>query len=457
MNNAASSASFSSSSGAFSPGMREPLDNDVLRSLIDLRRGVIDRRIFWDQGIYELELERVFARCWLFVAHESQVAAPGDFVTTYMGEDGVIVARGEDGEVHVFLNSCTHRGNKVSYAEAGNKRRFTCNYHGWSFGTDGALVGMPGEEYYRNTCPDFDKGELGLHRARVQSYKGLVFATFDEQSPSLDAYLGDYRWYLDVMLDNDEGGTEFLEGNIKSRMRCNWKLPAENFAGDSYHAAWTHNSGAVAMLGQGVGKSDQEKSYQMNTNGHGWQFGLDMIGNALVLGEQDIIDYLRSREEKVAARLGKIRSRMVGAISSATLFPNLSFLPGHSTFRTWQPKGPHEMELNTWVLVNKSAPEALKDKYRKGVMRTFSPSGTLEMDDGENWEGASQSSAGVVTRRQKLHYGLGMGSEVAHEELKGSLHLRKYNDSNQRAFYGRWLELMCNEGAPLAGAAGKRS
>jgi ethylbenzene dioxygenase alpha subunit len=272
-----------------------------------------------------------------------------------------------------------------------------------------------------------------------------VFASFDETSPSLDEYLGDYRWYLDVLLDNDEGGTEFCAGSIKSRMACNWKFPAENFAGDSYHAAWTHNSGAVAMLGQGVGKSNQEKSYQMNVNGHAWQFGLDMVGNAMTLGEQDIVDYLRERESKVAARLGKIRSRMVGAISSANLFPHMSFLAGHSTFRTWHPKGASEIELHTWVLVNKSAPDALKDKYRKGVMRTFSPSGTLEMDDGDNWENATATNQGVVTRRQKLHYSLGMDSRVEHDELKGNLHLRKYNDSNQRAFYGRWLELMCKE------------
>jgi ethylbenzene dioxygenase alpha subunit len=75
-------------------------------------------------------------------------------------------------------------------------------------------------------------------------------------------------------------------------------------------------------------------------------------------------------------------------------------------------------------------------------MRTFSPSGVFEMDDGENWEHATQINVGVVTRRQKLHYGLGLNSKTEHPELKGEVHLRKYNDANQRAFYRRWLELM---------------
>ncbi len=423
-----------------------PPDNAALQALVDLDGGWIDRRVYWDEAIYRLELERIFARCWLFVAHESQVAVPGDFLTTFMGEDGVIVTRGEDGHVHVFLNSCTHRGNKICLAEAGHRRRFTCNYHGWTFGTDGALMGMPQEDLYKATCPGFDKGKLGIRKARVESYKGLVFATFDDEAQSLEQYLGDYRWYLDVLLDNDPGGTEFLPGNIKSRMQCNWKYPAENFAGDSYHAAWTHNSGAVALFGKGVAKSNQERSYQATMNGHGWQFGLDMVGNAMVLGEQDIVDYLRQNEARVAERLGKLRSRMVGAISSANIFPHTSFLPGQNTFRTWHPKGHSAIELHTWVLVNKAAPEALKKLYMQGVMRTFSPSGVLEMDDGDNWENATATSVGVITRQQKLHYGLGADSAITHEELPGEVHLRKYNDSNQRAFYRHWLSLMCEEG-----------
>ena len=411
-----------------------------LDSLVDAAGGWIDRRIFCDRDIYRLELERIFARCWLFVAHESQISRPGDFLTTSMGEDEVIVARARDGKIHVFLNSCSHRGNRVCFAASGSTRHFTCNYHGWSFGLDGALLGVHEEAAYRD-CPTFDKSKLGLYPARVDAYQGLVFATFDPRAPTLAEYLGDFRWYLDTLLDNDAGGTEFLPGCIRSRIRCNWKFPAENFAGDALHAGWTHASGAMALFGKPV-RHDYENSYHASVNGHGWEFGLDAVGNAVTMGDEVVVRDLRERAAEMERRLGPVRSRMVASIGSATIFPNCSFLPGQPTFRVWQPRGPAEIEVQIWVLVNRAMSDDLKARYRRGVTRTFSPAGLLEMDDGENWEHATAANAGVVTRRQKLHYGLGLGTRIAHPELRGEVHRNQVNDANQRAFYRRWLELM---------------
>uniref|UniRef100_UPI0035644BE5 aromatic ring-hydroxylating oxygenase subunit alpha n=1 Tax=Immundisolibacter sp. TaxID=1934948 RepID=UPI0035644BE5 len=158
---------------------------------MDLKEGWVDRRIFWDEAIYERELEAIFARCWQFVAHDSQVPKIGDFLTTYLGEDGVIVSRHTDGKVYVYLNACTHRGNKICFADEGNARRFTCNYHGWAFSTAGELAGLPSErEAY--DAGDIDKAAWGPRQARVETYKGMIFATFDPDAPGLEEYLGDY-------------------------------------------------------------------------------------------------------------------------------------------------------------------------------------------------------------------------------------------------------------------------
>jgi len=413
-----------------------------LGSLVNSEEGWVDRAIYWDPDIYALELERIFARCWLFLAHESQIPKPGDFLTTWMGQDRVLVTRKRDGSIGAFLNSCPHRGNVVCHADAGNARGFVCNYHGWSFGLDGSLVGMHEAESFERT-PGFDRSALGLTPVtKVATYKGLVFGTFDPTAPSLEDYFGAFTYYLDVLLDNDEGGTEFLPGCIRSVLHCNWKIAAENFAGDALHAGWTHDSGAQAMLGRGVGKVSQEDSYQANVNGHCWEFNLDLLGNAASLGDRSILRYLREREPAMAERLGPTRARMVGSMSSVTVFPNFSFLPGQNTFRVWQPRGPQEIELQTWVLVNRNAPQEIKDAYRKGVMMTFAPAGVFEMDDGENWEYATRANDGVVTRRQRLYYGLGLGTATEHPELPGNLYRGQVNDANQRAFLGRWSQLM---------------
>ncbi|MEL7028921.1 MAG: Rieske 2Fe-2S domain-containing protein [Pseudomonadota bacterium] len=410
---------------------------------VDHQNGVIDRRVFWDSQVYEQELERIFARSWLFVAHESQIKGPGDFLTTYMGEDAVIVARDKDGAVRVMLNSCPHRGNRVCFAGEGRTRSFICNYHGWAFGLDGALGGMPNNELYDET-PGFKREEWGLKRARVAIYGGLVFATFDETAPSLDEFLGDFRWYLDAVLDPDEGGTEFLPGTTRSVMTCNWKFPADNFVGDIYHALWTHLGGADAVLGAYGGVVlDNDDSYQVSVNGHGWEFSTsNNFGNAATMADREIIRYMRAQSDAMTKRLGETRAKMWGSVSSANIFPNFAFLPGYFTFRVFQPKGPGETELHSWTLAPRGIADELKDRWRLGVMRTFSPGGMLEMDDGENWEHATTINSGYVTRQQKLCYAMAPRQRERDSDLPGVVHRGQLSDANQRLFYKRWLEFM---------------
>jgi phenylpropionate dioxygenase-like ring-hydroxylating dioxygenase large terminal subunit len=128
--------------------------------LVDVDRGIISREIFVNDEIYRQEQERIFARAWLLIGHDSQVPKPGDFFASSMGEESVILCRDAAGQIHVFLNSCRHRGMKVCRYDQGNTVEFLCPYHGWSYATDGALVGVP---HARDAYgPQLDRSRWGL-------------------------------------------------------------------------------------------------------------------------------------------------------------------------------------------------------------------------------------------------------------------------------------------------------
>jgi phenylpropionate dioxygenase-like ring-hydroxylating dioxygenase large terminal subunit len=208
--------------------------------VIDPATGKLDRRIFSEQAIYDDEMERIFGRAWLMIGHESLVPAVDDFFHTYMGEDPVILTRDGQGRLHALLNMCRHRGNRVVRCDDGNAKRFMCTYHGWTYRNDGALEHVPGEsEAYYDAL---DRPSLGLIEARVETYAGIVFATWAKDAPSLDDYLGDARWYLDTVFHRRDGGMQAL-GPMKWLEPVNWKTMVDNCS-DNYHLPTSHLSSA---------------------------------------------------------------------------------------------------------------------------------------------------------------------------------------------------------------------
>src|SRR5690606_3621256 len=107
-------------------------DGTLITDLVNRSTREVQLRVHSDREIYDLEMERIFGKTWLLLGHESEIPEAGDFVVRNMGEDSVIVARGDDGKIHVSLNVCPHRGMRVCIADEGNANVHTCIYHGWA-------------------------------------------------------------------------------------------------------------------------------------------------------------------------------------------------------------------------------------------------------------------------------------------------------------------------------------
>jgi 3-phenylpropionate/trans-cinnamate dioxygenase alpha subunit len=413
-----------------------PLD---VSGLIDTANGLVDRAVFTDRRLYDQEQARVFATSWLFLGHVEQLQKAGDFFTTFMGEDPVIVTKDKGGVIHAFLNSCRHRGARVLRADYGSTRAFTCTYHGWSYDLEGKLISVPNEAGYPEES--WDRSLWGLVEvAKLEVVLGLIFATWNPNVVPIDEQLGDMRWYLEAFLDRDSEGTTVVGGITKWVLKGNWKLAAEQFGTDWYHVNMSHASALMVLSPTGKGP----KAEIVNTpgrqfsDGHGNGAGFPTHPRSR-FDAQPVHEYYDYDE--LRQRLGDARVEGPMTTGHATIFPNFSYLPVNGSIRVWHPKGPDEMEVWAWTVLDKSMPEDVRNAQRLYNLRTFGPSGIFEQDDGENWSEIQAISHGWRTNSVPLNYQMGIASESEDGRHPGSTS-QLYSDSAGRRFYSRWAELM---------------
>ena len=416
---------------------------ELLREIVQPEQGKISALIFSDPEVYRLELERIFAKCWLFVAHESEIPSPGDYVTRLMAQHSVVVAKGEDGQTRVFLNSCRHRGRKICRADLGNSSHFRCPYHGFTYKNTGELTGVPfHKEIYGNVL---DWSQMGLIQARVDSYAGLIFASWDPQAPSLDEYLGDMKWYLDILVGRAE--MKVVETPQRWRIPTNWKIPTENFASDAYHTAYTHAS--IAEVGLSPTVTFAKEGWQVCAgNGHTLGIGTGVPGTPMPFPKELVRLFETNLDKEKVALLKKMRN------VHGNVFPNLSFLFSASyqqgsetpvsflTLRQWQPLGPNEIEAHSWFLIEKEAPQWWEEASRQAYILTQGAAGIVDQDDAENWADINEVIGGPLADRLFFNYVMGLDrQEVKDFPGPGQAYQGKFCEAAARDFYGRWLEL----------------
>lgn len=419
---------------------------------LNLDAGLVNRRIFVDEDVYRAELKQIFGRCWLYLAHEAEIPNPGDYVTVNMGEAPVIVCRGRDGKINAFMNSCRHRGNILCRADKGNARTFVCPYHGWGYDTSGKLVGVPGmKDYYYESL---DRSQWGLPKvAQVDSYRGLIFGTLDPEAPSLEEYLGDIRWGIDMLMN--QGDLAPVSGIVRWNMECNWKFASDNAIGDMYHGPTTHRSGIMAghkggagtmTEGQGTGGLMQALPMFRPENGmtliteYGHGLNATYIDQKMLDSSSPLSAW--RRDPAIIERMGPKRMQLQRG--NFLIFPNLFVNFGSRELMLRNPMGPNGIEIWKTTLVDRNLPPEAQREQVRNSNRHFGPAGVFEQDDGENWEYSTKGCFGEWAQQYDIHYAMGLGHNpiIRGEEGAAPYIPSQMNEHAQLWMYKVWAEYL---------------
>jgi anthranilate 1,2-dioxygenase (deaminating, decarboxylating) large subunit len=198
----------------------------------------IARQVFTEPDLFDLEMELIFEKSWIYACHESEIKQPNDYITMQAGRQPIIVTRSADGKLNALVNACAHRGATLTRLSRGHQSTFACPFHAWTFKNDGKLLKVKAPSEY---VQGFDLSQRNLKKARVESYKGFVFVNLDNDGvQSLADYLGDARVFFDLMVaQSPTGELEVLPGKGHYTYAGNWKLQNENGL-DGYHVSTVH-------------------------------------------------------------------------------------------------------------------------------------------------------------------------------------------------------------------------
>jgi p-cumate 2,3-dioxygenase alpha subunit len=411
--------------------------------ILDDREGGIfrvHRSAMTSPELLQLERERIFERCWLYVGHSSEIAEPGDYRRRDVAGRSIMFVRGKDREVRAFHNTCPHRGAIVCRQDAGSAKTFQCFYHAWTFNTEGRLVGIPGKEAYENTR--FEVAERSLtHVPRLESYRDFWFLSYWSEIEPLDEYLGGAKEYLDIVCDQSlEGGMRIVSGSHHYSSRANWKLLPENSL-DGYHGLPTHQTyfeyvaGVGGMSGDNGGKTGGRTfggTAKALGNGHAvvetWvPWGRPVARWVPQMGEA-VKPQIEACRAAMVQRHGAERAeRITDYNRNLLIFPNLvinDILA--TTVRTFYPQQPDYMEINAWALAPIEEDGERLQARLHNFLEFLGPGGFATPDD--------------VEALESCQIGYQAGGEEWNDVSRGMRHAEA-NDSDElqmRAFWREW-------------------
>ncbi len=403
-------------------------------------RGV-HRLAYVDPDVFEMEMAAIFGRTWIYVGHESEVAEPGSFKTSWIGRQPVILTRDLDGGAHVLFNRCSHRAATICQERCGTVSKLRCAYHGWTFRLDGSLIGATFGDGYAEE--DFDPADHPLGRpARTDSYRGFVFASLAAEGPPLVEHLGNAAEFIDLFCDlAPTGSIEVGAGRHQYGYDGNWKLQCENGV-DGYHPNFVHqaflegagrNGGAMRLF-HGASPA---RAADLG-NGHA------LLDSRPTLGDLHVRSFAATEEgrhhlELLVDRLGEQRAREVARTNGGQgfnllVFPNLLII--QYQLRVVHPRQVGKTEIDLYPTLLGGADERTNTQRLRAHEGFYGPAGGGAPGDLEMFRRVSEGLRVESMEWLPMVRGLRRTEKGPNGELIGHV----TDEHPQRGFWGRWRQ-----------------
>jgi benzoate/toluate 1,2-dioxygenase alpha subunit len=357
----------------------------------------IRRSVFTDAELFELEMKYIFEGNWVYLAHESQIPNVGDYFTTYIGRQPVVISRDKQGELHALINACSHRGAMLCRRKTDNRITLTCPFHGWTFSNTGKLLKVkdPRDAGYPeqfNTDGSHDLTKV----ARFESYRGFLFGSLNPDVKSLTDHLGDTTKVIDMIVDQSPEGLEVLRGASTYHYDGNWKLQAENGA-DGYHVSATHWNYAATTARRQSGESRNDTK---NMDAGGWSkqkggFYSFEYGHLLLWTKwlDPANRPLFDKRDELAERVGADEADwMIGVSRNLCLYPNVYLMDQFSSqIRHFRPISVDRTEVTIYCIAPKGEPDEARARRIRQYEDFFNATGMATPDDLEEFRSCQKT------------------------------------------------------------------
>ena len=372
-----------------------------------VRPAEVHKDLFISEEIFQLEMEHLFANTWVYVGHASQVPKPGDYYSTTVGTEPVIMVRDADNSIKVLYNRCPHKGVMLVHDTYGNAGRFfRCPYHAWSFKLNGDLLALPlkrgyDQEFFKTT--EASQGMAAVEN--VRNYRDFIFCRLNPEGQSFEDFFGESLSTLDNMVERSpEGKLEVAGGVLRYMHNCNWKMLVDNQS-DTCHPMVAHESSAGTAVKvweeapEGTPKPMAVEQFapfmspyefyegmgiRVWENGHGHTG----VSNSIHAAYSEVPGYF----EAMTAAYGEERAKAIldDVRHNTTYFPNIMVKGPIQTLRIFKPISAGKTLVESWTFRLVGAPDKLLERTLMYTRLINAPTSVVGHDDLEMYERAQQ-------------------------------------------------------------------